>query len=98
MNMLKFKSLDSKEFTSQNTNQYNTSEQILVDYDNNLQNYLKNKLNRFAKVDFLIGNDSLISKDGILKEIGNDYIVLEMIDSNDLLVCDIYSIKFVQII
>lgn len=68
------------------------------DNSNYLQDYLKSIIGRFVNVDFLIGNDSLISKEGILKEVGTDYIVLEMVQSNELLLCDIYSVKFVQII
>ena len=62
-----------------------------------LQEYLKTMIGRFMRVDFLIGNDTTVSKEGILKEVGTDYIVLEMLQTNDILVCDLYSVKFVEI-
>ncbi|MDD4779680.1 MAG: hypothetical protein PHT02_03585 [Tissierellia bacterium] len=89
MEVLKFKSFDdeSQVFTSENI-KHNSSY---------LQDYLKSTVNRLVKVDFLL-DSNFISKEGILKEVGNDYIILEMLQTNDLLACDIYSIKFVQII
>lgn len=102
MNVLKFKSFE--EIPGQSVYSTDTAKQpawvIPKDSDNSsyLQDYLKSIIGRFVKVDFLIGNDSLISKEGILKEVGTDYIVLEMVQSNELLLCDIYSVKFVQII
>lgn len=103
MNVLKFKSFDdSIEGASSLSNEVITQPVfgIIKDSDNSqyLQEYLKTIISRFIKVDFLLGDSNLISKEGILKEVGTDYIVLEMIQSNDLLACDIYSIKFVQIL
>lgn len=109
MNVLKFKSFDNNDYPINESNSDYLNEHMQKqqkpfysypeDSDlNSLQSYLKTMLNRFIKADFLIGNDNLISKEGILKEVGSDYILLDMIESNDLLLCDIYSIKFVQII
>ena len=102
MNVLKFKSFDDDEEQSSLSSEMNKQPigGSPKNSDNSLylQEYLKTIIGRFVKADFLIGNDNLISKEGILKEVGTDYIILEMIQSNDLLSCDIYSIKFVQII
>ena len=102
MNVLKFKSLD--DIDEQSCQRTETDKFPIwgatqnSDNSNNLQEYLKSVISRFVKVDFLIGNDTIISKEGILKEVGTDYIVLEMIQTNDLTVCDLYSVKFVDII
>ncbi len=103
MNVLRFKSFDdSIEKVSFEDSQEN--KQIIwnsnKDEDNSLylQDYLKTVTGRLIKADFLIGDNNLITKEGILKEVGTDYIILEMLQSNDLLACDIYSIKFVQIL
>lgn len=103
MKVLKFKSFDDVVEQSSFISNDMIKQPILgtpKESDNSqyLQEYLKSMIARFVKIDFLLGNDVIISKEGILKEVGTDYIVLEMIQSNDLLVCDIYSIKFVQII
>lgn len=98
MNVLKFKSFDDSEDSNYKANNYPQGEDYQTNNTNYLQNYLSKMLNRYIKADFLIGNENLISKEGLLKEVGSDYIVLEMVQSNDLLVCDLYSIKFIQII
>lgn len=90
MEILKFKSFDDDD------TQVFTRE-IMNRNSNYLQDYLKTTVNRLVKVDFLF-DGNFVSKEGILKEVGSDYIVLEMLQTNDLLVCDLYSIKFVQII
>ncbi|MBP1924169.1 hypothetical protein J2Z76_000022 [Sedimentibacter acidaminivorans] len=102
MNVLKFKSFDDVEDQSYPRTDINKhpiwSSPQFTDNSNYLQEYLKSMIGRLVKVDFLIGNDNLVCKEGILKEIGTDYIVLELLQSNDLLVGDLYSIRFVQII
>jgi len=102
MNVLKFKSLDEIDEQSYQKTENNNfpvwGTPQNLDNSNYLQEYLKSVLSRFVKVDFLIGNETIISKEGILKEVGTDYIVLEMLQTNDLTVCDLYSIKFVDII
>lgn len=103
MNVLRFKSFDdSIEKVSFEDSQEN--KQIIWNSNKDdvnslyLQDYLKTVTERLIKADFLIGDNNLITKEGILKEVGTDYIILEMLQSNDLLACDIYSIKFVQIL
>lgn len=102
MNVLKFKSfedIEEQSYQGTGTNKLPIwSSQQISDNSNYLQNYLKSMIGRLVKIDFVIGNDTIICKEGILKEVGTDYIVLEMLQSNDLLVGDLYSIKFVQII
>jgi len=102
MNVLKFKSFDDVEDQSYQRTETNRPPIWGTPQNNDnssyLQEYLKSMLGRLVKIDFLIGSDNLVCKEGILKEVGTDYIVLEMLQSNDLLVGDLYSIKFVQII
>lgn len=101
MNVLKFKSFDEMDdplVQEAGTNRLPIWGSLPNVDTNYLQEYLKSMLGRLVKADFLIGSDNLICKEGILKEVGTDYIVLELLQSNDLLVGDLYSIKFVQII
>lgn len=100
MNVLKFKSFDDDPIIQQGGDA-NIIPWVTPKETNNsnfLQDYLKTVIGRLIKADFLIGSDDLISKEGILKEVGSDYIVLEMLQSNGMLVCDLYSIKFIEIV
>ncbi|MDK2918743.1 MAG: hypothetical protein PWQ37_1476 [Candidatus Petromonas sp.] len=61
------------------------------------QGYLKTKIGKYIKVEFLIGTNMLIDREGVLLEVGISYIVIREAGTNDELMCDIYSIKFVRI-
>ena len=59
--------------------------------------FLRNYIGKLLKVEFLIGTCNLQDRIGILLEVGASYIVLRSVQDNNLLYCDIYSIKFVTI-
>ena len=62
------------------------------------QGYLKEHIGQFVRVEFLVGADSaLIDRVGTLMQVGEDYIVIQPVGTDDLLLCDLYSIKFVTI-
>ena len=59
--------------------------------------FLKNYIGKNMLVQFLIGENTLVDRRGRLIEIGASFIVLQPAGSDDLLMCDLYSIKFVTI-
>ena len=59
--------------------------------------FLRRHIGSLVRVEFLIGTSYLEDRTGILVEVGASYIVLRSIQDNNLLYCDIYSIKFVTI-
>jgi hypothetical protein len=61
------------------------------------QAYLKTLIGRRVRVSFLIGTSLLVDRVGTLLEVGISYIVLKQQDSNINTMCDLYSIKFVDI-
>jgi hypothetical protein len=60
------------------------------------QGYLKTQIGRRVKVEFLLGTNTIEDRDGILVDVGISYIIINETDTDDLLLCDIYSIKFVR--
>lgn len=60
------------------------------------QGYLKTQIGKHVKVEFLIGTNMLIDREGTLIDVGISYIIIREVDTDDLLLCDIYSIKFVR--
>lgn len=60
--------------------------------------FLRTQIGRKMRVEFLIGTSNLTDRTGTLVAVGASYIILRLIDSDDLMLCDIYSIKFVTII
>ena len=59
--------------------------------------FLSQFLGRNMRVEFLIGTGALIDRVGVLIEVGASYIVLQPYSTDDILMCDLYSIKFVYI-
>lgn len=59
--------------------------------------FLREQIGKLIRVEFLIGTDSIEERTGILEDVGVSYILLRSIESGNLLMCDIYSIKFVVI-
>ena len=59
--------------------------------------FLRNYIGKLLKVEFLIGTCILQDRIGILLDVGASYIVLRSVQDNNLLYCDIFSIKFVTI-
>jgi len=62
------------------------------------QGWLTTQIGKYVKIEFLIGTTMLIDREGILVEVGISYVVIREAGSNDLVMCDIYSIKFVRIV
>lgn len=61
------------------------------------QGWLTTQIGKYMKFEFLIGTNLFIDREGILKEVGISYIVIEESGTNDLLMCDIYSLKFAKV-
>ena len=59
--------------------------------------FLRQQIGKLLRVEFLIGTNNLVDRIGILEDVGVSYILLRSIESNTLVYCDLYSIKFVTI-
>lgn len=60
--------------------------------------YLKKYIGRDVRIEFLIGSSGpIVDRIGTLLEVGASYVTIRPIRSNDILMCDLYSIKFVTI-
>ena len=59
--------------------------------------FLREQIGKLMRVEFLIGTNSLQDRIGILLEVGASFIVLSSVQDNNILYCDIFSIKFVTI-
>ena len=62
-----------------------------------LQGYLRQHIGQYIRVDFLIGTSSFIDRDGILTDVGIDFIEMQEVQTGNIIVCDFYSIKFVTV-
>jgi hypothetical protein len=69
----------------------------IVDDINYNQGYLRTMIGRYVKIEFLIGTNLFIDREGILEKVGISYVVIKEAGTGNELMCDIYSIKFVEI-
>lgn len=60
------------------------------------QGFLQTQIGRYVKVEFLIGVNMFVDREGTLIRVGTDYIILQEPETDDYLLCDIYSIKFIR--
>ncbi len=64
-------------------------------YQGSFEAVLANNLGYYVTIDFLIGTTELTSRSGILYAVGNNFVTLYEPDSNQYIVCDLFSVKFV---
>jgi hypothetical protein len=60
------------------------------------QGYLRTQIGKHVKVEFLIGTNMFVDREGTLVDVGASYIIIRETRTDDLLLCDMYSIKFVR--
>jgi hypothetical protein len=61
------------------------------------QGYLRTQIGKRMRVTFLLGTNQIQDREGILEKVGISYIILREVQTNNLTLADIYSIKFVVI-
>lgn len=61
-----------------------------------LNGFLRTQIGRKVTVEFLVGTNTLIDRTGTLLGVGANYILINEVETDDLLVCDFYNIKFVK--
>ncbi len=61
-----------------------------------LNGFIRTQVGRRAQIQFLIGSNELVEKDGFLLGVGANYILINEIGTNDITACDFYNIKFIR--
>lgn len=60
-----------------------------------LNGFLRTQIGKRVRVEFLIGTGTLLDRTGTLIGVGANYINLKLIESDDIMTCDFFSIKFI---
>ncbi len=61
-----------------------------------MNGFLRTQIGRIVQVQFLIGSNTMVERMGLLLAVGANYILLNEIETDDILVCDFYNIKFIR--
>ncbi len=59
--------------------------------------YLKQYVGRWVRCEFFIG-DTVEQRVGVLYDVGASYIIIDVIEPQTLVVCDIFSLRFITIV
>mgnify|MGYP000849563173 CR=1 FL=1 len=62
-----------------------------------LNGFLRTQIGKQVLVQFLLGSNTFVDKSGRLLDVGANYILLQLANSDDLLVCDFFNIRFVTV-
>ena len=80
----------SPEFQSSPQQDFDTEEMR-----GSMQNILSQNVGEYVVIEFLIGTEQIMRKQGILYLVGTSFVTLYDDTQNIYIVCDIFSIKFV---
>lgn len=61
-----------------------------------MNGYLRTQIGKMVRVEFLIGTGTLIDRTGTLLSVGANFITIRQVQTNDIVVCDFFSIKFIS--
>lgn len=78
------------QFTTPPPIDFNTEEMI-----GSMQKILSENIGEYVVIEFLIGTERIMRKQGLLYFVGTSYVTLYDDELNNFIVCDIFSIKFV---
>ena len=61
-----------------------------------MNGFLRTQVGRPVQADFLVGTNSIVTRSGILLAVGANFILINETETDDILACDFYNIKFVR--
>lgn len=60
-----------------------------------MNGFLRTQIGKIVRVEFLIGTGTLIDRTGTLLSVGANYITIRQVQTDDIILCDFFSIKFI---
>ncbi len=61
-----------------------------------MNGFMRTQIGRRVTIEFLIGTNTLTDRTGTLLAVGADYILINEVETDDILLCDFYSMKFIK--
>lgn len=83
-------------YTQENIEMLENPMSVQEAYQTSWKSLLAQNLGRYVVVSFLVGTQQSVVAEGILYEIGNDYLVLYQPVRDSYITADLYSVKFVE--
>ena len=77
--------------------EYNQPFPITAESIQYLNGFLRSQIGRRVTIEFLVGNNCLVTRDGFLLAVGANFILINPTDTDDIMACDFFNIKFIKI-
>ena len=61
-----------------------------------MNGFLRTQIGRKVTAQFLIGTNTLVDRTGTLLAVGANYILINETETDDILLCDFYTLKFIK--
>jgi hypothetical protein len=61
-----------------------------------MNGFMRTQIGRRVTIEFLIGTNTLTDRTGTLLAVGANYILINEVETDDILLCDFYSMKFIK--
>lgn len=61
-----------------------------------MNGFMRTQIGRRVTIEFLIGTNTLTDRTGTLLAVGANYILINEVETDDILLCDFFSIKFIK--
>lgn len=75
--------------------EYNQPYPITAESIQYLNGFIRSQVGRNVSIEFLVGTNQIVTKEGFLVAVGANFILLNQKGTNDILACDFYNIKFI---
>lgn len=81
--------------SSQPILEYNQPYPITAESIQYLNGFIRSQIGRNVSIEFLVGTNQIVTKEGFLIAVGANFILLNQKGTNDIIACDFYNIKFI---
>lgn len=61
-----------------------------------MNGFIRSQIGRRVNVEFVVGTNTMVEKEGYLVAVGANFILLNELSSDDIIACDFYNIKFIK--
>lgn len=85
----------TQDMSTQPILEYNQPYPITAESIQYLNGFIRSQIGRNVSIEFLVGTNQLVTKDGFLIAVGANFILLNQKGTNDIIACDFYNIKFI---
>lgn len=85
----------TQDMSSQPILEYNQPYPITAESIQYLNGFIRSQVGRNVSIEFLVGTNQIVTKEGFLVAVGANFILLNQKGTNDILACDFYNIKFI---